>query len=128
MDESTDVTAVVSEEQPAISHDEYLELVSMRQSILELKAQKSDVLEFVNVAQQYAAQLQQAQQQLSAINEALNENTSALQDRMKEIVEPLGVSGEFTITDTEPHFIVPNAELQNKQKKQALQPAFFMSL
>lgn len=109
MDESTDVTAVVSEEQPAISHEEYLELVSMRQSILELKAQKSDVLEFVNVAQQYASQLQQAQQQLSAINEALTENSSALQDRMKEIVEPLGVSGEFTITDTEPHFIVPNA-------------------
>ena len=81
----------------------------MRQSLLELKAQKSDVLEFVNVAQQYAAQLQQAQQQLAAINEALNENTSALQERMKEIVTPLGVSGEFTITDTEPHFIVPNA-------------------
>jgi hypothetical protein len=77
--------------------------------LLELKAQKSDVLEFVNVAQQYAAQLQQAQQQLNAINEALNENGTALQDRMKEIVEPLGVSGEFTITDTEPHFIVPNA-------------------
>jgi len=109
MDESTDVTAVVSEEQPVISHDEYLELVSMRQSMLELKAQKSDVLEFVNVAQQYAAQLQQAQQQLNVINEALTENTSALQERMKEIVEPLGVSGEFTITDTEPHFIVPNA-------------------
>jgi hypothetical protein len=81
----------------------------MRQSLLELKAQKSDVLEFVNVAQQYAAQLQQAQQQLNAINEALNENGTSLQDRMKEIVEPLGVSGEFTITDTEPHFIVPNA-------------------
>ncbi len=109
MDESTDVTAVVSEEQPAISHDEYLELVSMRQSILELKAQKSDVLEFVNVAQQYAAQLQQAQERLSVLNDALNENTTALQDRMKEIVEPLGVSGEFTITDTEPHFIVANS-------------------
>ena len=81
----------------------------MRQSMLELKAQKSDVLEFVNVAQQYAAQLQQAQQQLNSINEALSENTAALQERMKEIVEPLGVSGEFTITDTEPHFIVPNA-------------------
>jgi two-component sensor histidine kinase len=109
MDESTDVTAVVSEEQPAISHDEYLELVSMRQSILELKAQKSDVLEFVNVAQQYAAQLQQAQERLSVLNDALNENTTSLQDRMKEIVEPLGVSGEFTITDTEPHFIVANS-------------------
>jgi len=109
MDESTDVSVVVSEEQPAISHDEYLELVSMRQSLLELKAQKSDVLEFVNVAQQYAAQLQQAQQQLNAINEALNENTAALQERMKEIVEPLGVSGEFTITDTEPHYIVANS-------------------
>ncbi len=109
MDESTDVTAVVSEEQPAISHDEYLELVSMRQSILELKAQKSDVLEFVNVAQQYAAQLQQAQERLNVLNDALNENTTALQDRMKEIVEPLGVSGEFTITDTEPHYIVANS-------------------
>jgi hypothetical protein len=81
----------------------------MRQSLLELKAQKSDVLEFVNVAQQYAAQLQQAQQQLAAINEALNENTQALQERMKEVVTPLGISGEFTITDTEPHYIVPNA-------------------
>jgi hypothetical protein len=109
MDESTDVTAVVSEEQPSISHDEYLELVSMRQSILELKAQKSDVLEFVTVAQQYASQLQQAQERLSVLNEALTENTSALQDRMKEIVTPLGVSGEFTITDTEPHYIVANS-------------------
>jgi hypothetical protein len=109
MDESTEVTAVVSEEQPAISHDEYLELVSMRQSILELKAQKSDVLEFVNVAQQYAAQLQQAQERLNVLNDALNENTTSLQDRMKEIVEPLGVSGEFTITDTEPHYIVANS-------------------
>jgi hypothetical protein len=109
MDESTEVTAVVSEEQPAISHDEYLELVSMRQSILELKAQKSDVLEFVNVAQQYAAQLQQAQERLNVINEALNENNTSLQDRMKQIVEPLGVSGEFTITDTEPHYIVANS-------------------
>ncbi len=109
MDESTDVTAVVSEEQPSISHDEYLELVSMRQSILELKAQKSDVLEFVNVAQQYAAQLQQAQERLNVLNDALNENTVSLQDRMKEIVEPLGVSGEFTITDTEPHYIVANS-------------------
>ena len=109
MDESTDVTAVVSEEQPAISHDEYLELVSMRQSILELKAQKSDVLEFVNVAQQYASQLQQAQERLNLLNDALNENSTSLQDRMKEIVEPLGVSGEFTITDTEPHYIVANS-------------------
>ena len=109
MDESTDVTAVVSEEQPAISHDEYLELVSMRQSILELKAQKSDVLEFVNVAQQYASQLQQAQERLNVLNDALNENNTSLQDRMKEIVEPLGVSGEFTITDTEPHYIVANS-------------------
>ena len=110
MDENAvDSEVEVSEERPTITHDEYLELVSMRQSLLELKAQKSDVLEFVNVAQQYASQLQQAQQQLNAINEALTENTSALQERMKEIVEPLGVSGEFTITDTEPHYIVANS-------------------
>ena len=111
-DENVEVVEVVEDvvsDQPTVSHEEYLELVSMRQSLLELKAQKSDVLEFVNVAQQYAAQLQQAQQQLNAINEALTENGTALQDRMKEIVEPLGVSGEFTITDTEPHYIVANS-------------------
>ena len=111
MDENAvDSEVEVSEEQPSITHEEYLELVSMRQSLLELKAQKSDVLEFVNVAQQYASQLQQAQQQLNAINEALNENSTALQDRMKEIVTPLGVTGEFTITDSEPHSIVSSTQ------------------
>ena len=111
MDENAvDSEVEVSEEQPTITHEEYLELVSMRQSLLELKAQKSDVLEFVNVAQQYASQLQQAQQQLNAINEALNENSTALQDRMKEIVTPLGVTGEFTITDSEPHYIVSSTQ------------------
>ena len=39
MDENAvDTVVEVSEEQPAITHDEYLELVSMRQSWLELKA------------------------------------------------------------------------------------------
>jgi DNA anti-recombination protein RmuC len=109
MDENTVDEVEVSEDQPSITHEEYLELVSMRQQLLELKAQKSDVLEFVNVAQQYASQLQQAQQQLNALNEALNENSTALQERMKEIVTPLGITGEFTITDSEPHYIVSNS-------------------
>ena len=109
MDENVVDEVEVSEEQPSITHEEYLELVSMRQQLLELKAQKSDVLEFVNVAQQYASQLQQAQQQLNALNEALNENSTALQERMKEFVTPLRITGEFTITDSEPHFIVSNS-------------------
>lgn len=107
VDDSVEVVAEdVSEDTPAISHDEYLELVSMRQSILELKAQKADVLEFVTVAQQYASQLDQANQRLGMLNDALTENTNALQERMKELIEPLGVSGEFTITDSEPHYVV----------------------
>lgn len=105
-DETT--VEVLEDERPTVSHEDYLELVQMRQSILEIKAQKSDVLEFVTVAQQYAAQLQQAQERLNVLNEAVNENTQALQERMKEIIEPLGVSGEFSITDTEPHYIVPS--------------------
>ena len=97
---------------PTINHDEYLELVSMRQSILELKANKSEVLEFVMVAQQYASQLQAAQERLNLLNDAINENTSALQDRMRSIVEPLGVVGEFTIADTEPHFVTSTAPVE----------------
>ena len=105
----SDEVDVVADEQPTVSHEDYLELVSMRQAVLELKAQKADVLEFVNVAQQYAARLQQAQEQLNLLNDGINENTQALQDKMKSVVEPLGVSGEFTITDTEPHYVVANS-------------------
>jgi FtsZ-binding cell division protein ZapB len=81
----------------------------MRQSVLELKAQKSEVLEFVMVAQQYASQLQAAQERLNLLNDAITENTNALQERMRSVVEPLGVAGEFTIADTEPHFVTTTA-------------------
>lgn len=106
-----EVEAVVTEdvesaERPTITHEEYLELVAMRQSVLELKSQKADVLEFVTVAQQYQAQLAAANERLQILNEALNENSNALQERMRELITPLGVTGEFTISDTEPHFIV----------------------
>jgi hypothetical protein len=103
----SDVTTVEEMDAPAVSHDDYLELVSMRQSVLELKAQKSDVLEYVTQAQQYLSQMQSAQERLNTLNEAINENSSALQERMKEIIEPLGISGEFSIADTDPHYILP---------------------
>lgn len=109
VEETDAVVDGVSEDNPSISHEEYLELVAMRQSVLELKAQKSDVLEFLNVAQQYVQQLQGAQERLGLLNEALQENTAALQDRMKEIVAPFSISGEFTISDSEPHYIVANS-------------------
>ena len=110
-DETTAVEEVVvdaleSADAPAISHEEYLELVAMRQSVLELKSQKADVLEFVTVAQQYQAQLPSANERLQILNEALNENSNALQERMRELITPMGVTGEFTINDTEPHYIV----------------------
>jgi len=113
-DENVEVVEVdeveaVEADQPTVSHEQYLELVAMRQSVLELKAQKSEVLEFVMVAQQYASQLQAAQERLNLLNDAINENTNALQDQMRSVVEPLGISGEFTITDTEPHYVVSNA-------------------
>ena len=112
------VEAVVTEDvestdRPTITHEEYLELVAMRQSVLELKSQKVDVLEFVTVAQQYQAQLPAANERLQILNEALNENSNALQERMRELITPLGVTGEFTINDTEPHFIVVSEQLED---------------
>ena len=113
-DENVEVVEVVEDvvsDQPTVSHEEYLELVSMRQSVLELKAQKSEVLEFVMVAQQYASQLQAAQERLNLLN-AITENTNALQERMRSVVEPLGVAGEFTIADTEPHFVTTTGQAE----------------
>jgi len=114
-DENVEVVEVAEDvvsDQPTVTHEEYLELVAMRQSLLELKAQKSEVLEFVMVAQQYASQLQAAQERLTLLNDAINENTTALQDQMRSIVEPLGVSGEFTIADTEPHYVTTTASAE----------------
>lgn len=91
---------------PQISHEEYLELVSMRQQVVELKASKSDVQEFLMTADQYLQQLPQAREQLQTINNQINDVNSVLQNRFQEIITPLGISGEFTISDTEPHFIV----------------------
>ena len=45
MSEENVVSEVEGGDNPTISHEDYLELVAMRQSILELKAQKADVLE-----------------------------------------------------------------------------------
>ena len=114
-DENVEVVEVVEDvvsDQPTVSHEEYLELVSMRQSVLELKAQKSEVLEFVMVAQQYASQLQSAQERLNLLNDAITENTNALQERMRSVVEPHGVTGEFTISDTEPHFVTTTGQAE----------------
>lgn len=97
--------ALQEESRPQISPEEYKELIGLRQKTLELKAQKSDVQDFVIVAQQYASQLPAAQEQLQALVSQINEAASALQSRLKELVEPHGVSGEFSISDTEPHYI-----------------------
>jgi hypothetical protein len=32
-----------------------------------------------------------------------------LQESFKTVIEPLGVEGEFSITDTEPHYVRPVA-------------------
>ena len=106
MSEENVVSEVEGGDNPTISHEDYLELVAMRQSILELKAQKADILEWVNQYNQMASQAQQAGERLQALNEALQDNSTALQERMKEIIEPHGVAGEFTISDTEPHYIL----------------------
>lgn len=91
---------------PQISHEEYLELVSMRQQVVELKASKSDVQEFLMAAEQYLQQLPQAREQLQTLNNQINDINSVLQNRFQEIIAPFGISGEFTISDTEPHYIV----------------------
>ena len=94
-----------SEARPQISPEEYKELVGLRQKTLELKAQKSDVQDFVIVADHYAQQLPAAREQLQTLANQINETMGALQARLKDLVEPHGVTGEFSIADTEPHYI-----------------------
>jgi hypothetical protein len=113
--------AAQEESRPQISPEEYKELIGLRQKTLELKAQKSDVQDFVIVAQQYSSQLPAAQEQLQALVNQINETASELQSRLKELAEPHGISGEFSISDTEPHYInvvqpAPEASEESAEK------------
>lgn len=106
MDANINPDVMAADEQPVVSHEVYEELMGMRNQIVELKAQKSDVQDFVIIAQQYQQQLPQAQEQLQNLVTEINERAAALQNRFREVVEPFGITGEFSISETEPHYVI----------------------
>jgi ribosomal protein L11 methylase PrmA len=98
MEETTD---------PSISHDDYLMLVSKRQVVLELKAQKADLMEWLQSAEEYLRQYEEAKSRKADLDGDILRAQDDLQESFKSVIEPLGVAGEFSITDTEPHYVKP---------------------
>lgn len=96
MEENTD---------PQISHDDYLMLVAKRQVVLELKAQKSDVLDWLMSFEENLKQYEQAKDRKATLENDILKAQDDLQESFKSVIEPLGVEGEFSITDTEPHYV-----------------------
>lgn len=89
---------------PAITPEEYKELVVARQEIIEMKAQKSEIYDFIaNGEQQLAA----ARAQLAEADGKIAKKNEELTNRMKEIIGPFEIEGDFSISDTEPHYITP---------------------
>ncbi len=87
---------------PAVTHEEYLELATLRQRQNELKLQGWDVQDFVRRAKE---ELDIAEGKLGEIREELDTTTATLQTRFSEVVSPHGFTGMVTIADTEPHVI-----------------------
>lgn len=100
MEENTD---------PQISHDDYLMLVAKRQVVLELKAQKSDILDWLMSFEENLKQYEQAKERKATLENDIMKAQDDLQESFKTVIEPLGVDGEFSITDTEPHYVRPVA-------------------
>lgn len=96
MEENTD---------PQILHDDYLMLVAKRQVVLELKAQKSDILDWLISFEENLKQYEQAKERKANLENDIMKAQDDLQESFKLVIEPLGVEGEFSIADTEPHYV-----------------------
>ena len=93
----------------SVSPEEYKELVSARSAIIELKAQKSDVYDFIVSAED---QIAAAKKQLVEFEEKINEKNQELQGKLIDIVKQRGIEGDFSISETEPHYIIPSVPVQ----------------
>jgi DNA repair exonuclease SbcCD ATPase subunit len=104
--DSSELLEVVETEKPSISNEDYQELINIRQAIIEGKAQKSDLQDWLAVAENYASKFEEAKKQYEQIVAAINDNAKLMEKRVKEIViDPFKIEGEFTISETEPHYI-----------------------
>ena len=87
--------AVDTSAAPTITPEEYREIILMRQQVLEIKAQKSDLQDYLSAVQA----------RLSEANEKITSITESLQSKVSDIAKQHGITGEFSISETEPHTI-----------------------
>jgi hypothetical protein len=95
----------ITQDYSSVTPEEYKELVVTRSAIIELKAQKSDVYDFIVDAE---AQIANAKLQLAECESKINEKNQELQSRLLDIVKDRGIEGDFSISETEPHYIIPS--------------------
>ena len=89
-------------DRPVISHEDYLDLVAKRQVVLEKKSRKSDLQDYRD---SLVKQMEEVDATLETIKDEIAADNTALQDRFAEVIQPLGITGEFSISDTEPHYV-----------------------
>jgi hypothetical protein len=91
-------------DQPAITHEEYLELMTIRNTELNLKASAYDVQAEIAALRKM---LDSANARLETLNGDIATASNALTERFKAIVAGYGFDGSVSVTvvDTTPHYI-----------------------
>jgi len=95
--------------QPVISDEDYQRLAVLRNTIIALKADKSDIADAIE-ARKLA--LQEAEDALLSVKTQIEENAKKLQETLDEVIGPLGLEGQFQIADDSPHYVTPMSAQQ----------------
>jgi hypothetical protein len=87
---------------PVVSHDDYIALATLRGKQTEAKNRAYDL---GKVVRQLEEQLEGFRNEFAKAEADVEETTNTLQEKFGEVMEPLGVNGNVSIADTEPHYV-----------------------
>jgi CHASE3 domain sensor protein len=88
---------------PALTEDEYEDLLSLKARVAELKNMRSDAFDAIDNAK---AQLELMQNQFESIQHSVRNTGQQFEMKFRELMAKYGVQGgNISIADTPPHYI-----------------------
>lgn len=102
----------MEENAPTLSHEQYLEVVSLKNTVINLRSQGYN---FMKQKEAYEKELKNLEEVLKNVDFEVEKNDTAFVSKMREYTEKHGFANTIAVADTEPHYIteVPSENLSN---------------
>lgn len=88
--------------QPILTHEQYTELSSIKARLDALKVQSYDLQKYIN---EFDNQKQRAIDKLNELEMMIRETNDQQSIRYQEFIQPFGIEGPISVSDSEPHYI-----------------------